>query len=78
MTSVRFQGKPFNIIVIQVYAEEFTSAEEAEADRFCEDLEDLLELTPEKDVLLISGLEGKSRKARDTWSQREVWPWSTK
>ena len=78
MTSVRFQGKPFNIIVIQVYAEEeFTSAEEAEADQFCKDLEDL-ELTAEKDVLLISGLEGKSRKARDTWNHREVWPWSTK
>ena len=68
MTSVRFQGKPFNIIVIQVYAEE------AEADQFCKDLE----LTAENDVLLISGLEGKSRKARDTWNHREVWPWSTK
>ena len=49
--SVRFQGKPFNITVIQVYA--LTSiAEEAEAEWFCEDLLDLLELTPQKDVLL--------------------------
>ena len=53
MISVRFQGKPFNITVIQVYSEEeFTSAEEAEADQFCQDLEDL-ELTAEKDVLFI-------------------------
>ena len=52
MLSVRFQGKPFNIIVIQVYA--LTSnAEEAEIERFCEDLQGLLELTPKKDVLFI-------------------------
>ena len=52
MISVRFQGKPFNITVIQVYATT-TNAEEAE--RFCEDLQDLLELTPSKDVLFIIG-----------------------
>ena len=52
MISVRFQGKPFNITVIQVYA--LTSnAEEAEAEQFYEDLQDLLELTPPKDVLFI-------------------------
>ena len=52
MISVLFQGKPFNIIVIQVYA--LTSiAEEAEVERLYEDLEDLLELTPKKDVLFI-------------------------
>ena len=52
MISVRFQGKPFNIMVIQVYA--LTSnAEEAEVEQFCEDLQDLLELTPRKDVLVI-------------------------
>ena len=51
--SVRFQGKPFNITVIQVYA--LTSnAQEAEVERFYEDLQDLLELTPQKDVLFIS------------------------
>ena len=54
MISVHFQGKPFNITVIQVYA--LTSnAEEAEVEQFCEDLQDLLELTPKKDVLFIIG-----------------------
>ena len=54
MIFVRFQGKPFNIMVIQVYA--LTSnAEEAEVERFYEDLQDLLELTPKKDVLFIIG-----------------------
>ena len=54
MISVHFQGKPFNITVIQVYA--LTSnAEEAEVEQFYEDLQDLLELTPPKDVLFIIG-----------------------
>ena len=54
MISVRFQGKPFNITVIQVYT--LTSnAEEAEVEWFYEDLQDLLELTPKKDVLFIIG-----------------------
>ena len=54
MISVRFQGKPFNIMVIQVYA--LTSnAEEAEVERFYEDLQDLLVLTPQKEVLFIIG-----------------------
>ena len=52
MISVRFQGKPFNIMVIQAYAPT-SNAEEAE--RFCGDLQDLLELTPKKDVLFIIG-----------------------
>ena len=52
MISVRFQGKPFNITVIQVYAPT-SNAEEAEVERFYEDLQDLLELTPQKDVLFI-------------------------
>ena len=51
---VRFQGKPFNITVIQAYAPT-SNAEEAEVEWFCEDLQDLLELTPPKDVLLIIG-----------------------
>ena len=51
---VRFEGKPFNITVIQVYAPT-TNAEEAEVERFYEDLQDLLELTPKKDVLFIIG-----------------------
>ena len=54
MISVRFQGKPFNITVIQVYAPT-SNAEEAEVERFYEDLQDLLELTPKKDVLFIIG-----------------------
>ena len=54
MASVRFQGKPFNITVIQVYAP-ISNAEEAEVEWFYEDLQDLLELTPKKDVLFIIG-----------------------
>ena len=54
MISVRFQGKPFNIMVIQAYAPT-SNVEEAEVERFYEDLQDLLELTPEKDVLFIIG-----------------------
>ena len=54
MISVRFQDKPFSITVIQVYAPT-SNAEEAEAERFYEDLQDLLELTPQKDVLFIIG-----------------------
>ena len=54
MISVHFQGKPFNITVIQVYAP-ITDAKEAEADQFYEDLKDFLELTPKRDVLVIIG-----------------------
>ena len=54
MISVQFQGKPFNIMVIQVYAPT-SNAEEAEVEQFYEDLQDLLELTPKKDVLFIIG-----------------------
>ena len=54
MISVRFQGKPFNITVIQVYALT-RNAEEAEVEWFYEDLQDLLELTPKKDVFFIIG-----------------------
>ena len=54
MTSVRFQGKPFNITVIQVYAPT-SNAEEAEVELFYEDLQNLLKLTPQKDVLFIIG-----------------------
>ena len=52
--TVRLQGKPFNITVIQVYAPT-SNAEEAEVEQFYEDLQDLLELTPKKDVLFITG-----------------------
>ena len=54
MISIRFQGKPFSITVIQVYAPT-SNAEEAEVERFYEDLQDLLELTPKKDVIFIIG-----------------------
>ena len=54
MTSVHFQGKPFNITVIQVYAPT-SNSEEVEVEQFCEDLQDLLELTAKKDILFIIG-----------------------
>ena len=54
MISVHFQGKPFNITVIQIYAPT-SNAEEAEVEWLYEDLQDLLELTPKKDVLFITG-----------------------
>ena len=54
MFSVHFQGKPFNITVIQVYAPT-SNAKEAKVEWFYEDLQDLLELTPKKDVLFIIG-----------------------
>ena len=64
MISVHFQGKPFNITVIQVYAPT-SNGEEAEVERFCEDLQDLLELTPKKEVLFNTG----------AWSAVSVKPW---
>ena len=54
MISVRVQGKPFNVTVIQVYAPT-SNAEEAEVEQFYENLQDLLEVTPKKDVLFITG-----------------------
>ena len=75
MISVRFQGKPFSITVTQVYAPT-SNAEEAEAERFYEDLQDLLELTLKKDVLFIIGDQKRSTKSRDTWSKRQIWPWN--
>ena len=54
MISVHFQGKPLNITALQVYAPT-SNAEEAEVERFCEDLQDPLELTPKKDILFIIG-----------------------
>ena len=77
MISVHFQGKPFNITVIQVYAPT-SSAEEAEDERFYEDLQDLLELTPPKRCLFhYRGLECKSGKSRNTGKNGQIWPWST-
>ena len=74
--SVHLQGKPFNIAVIQVYAPT-SNAEEAEVERFYEDLQDLLELTPKKKCPFhYRGLECKSRKSRNTWNNKQIWPWN--
>ena len=75
--SIRFQGKPFNITVIQVYAPT-SNAEESEVEQFYENLQDLLELTIKKRCPFhYRGLECKRRKSRNTWSNRQIWPWST-
>ena len=75
MISVHFQGKSFNITIIQIYVPT-TSAKEAEDDWF---YEDLLKLTPEKRCPFHHrGLGFKSRKSSNIWSNRQVWPWSTK
>ena len=75
MISVHFQGKPFNIMIIQVYAPT-SNAEEAE--QFSEDLKDCLELTLKKRCPFhYRRLECKSRKSRDAWNDRQVWPWRT-
>ena len=72
MISVRFQGKPFNIIVIQVYGPT-SNAEEAEVEWFYEDLQDLLELTPQKRCPFhYTEMKCKSMKSRDTWSNRKI------
>ena len=76
--SVCFQGKPFNITIIKVY-NPTTDAEEVEAEQFYEDLQDLLELTPEKHTLFIIGeWNAKVGSQRDTWNNRQVWLSSTK
>ena len=78
MISVHFQGKSFNTTVIQVYAAT-TNAKEAEVEWFYEDLQDLLAVIPKKGCLFHRrGLECKSRRSRDIWSNRQVWPWSIK
>ena len=71
MISVRFQGKPFNITVIQIYVPS-SNAEEAEAEWFYDALQELLELTPEKDVRFIIGDTNESRKSRDTWNNKQA------
>ena len=76
MISVHFQAKPFNITVIQVYAPT-SNAEEAEVERFYENLQDLLELTPKNDVLFIIGDWNAKVGSLDTWSNRQIWPWNT-
>ena len=76
--SVHFQGKSFSITVLQLYAPT-SNVEEAELERFYEDLQDLLELTPKKRFPFhYRGPECKSRESRDIWSNRKILPWSTK
>ena len=75
MISVHFQGKPFNITVIQAYAPT-SNPEETEVEWFYKDLQDILELTPKKDVLFIIG-DWNAKVERNTWSNRKIWPWST-
>ena len=74
MISVCFQGKPFHITVIQVYAPT-SNAEEAE--QLYEDTQDLLELTPPKDVLFVIGDCSAKVGSRAIWNNRQIWPWST-
>ena len=76
MISVRLQGKAFNITVIQVYAPTSNTVE-AEVEQFYEDLQDLLELTPKKDVFFIIGdWNAKVGSQNNTWSNRQIWPWN--
>ena len=76
MISVRLQGKPFNITVIQVYAPT-SNAEEAEVKQFYEDLQDLLELTPKKDVVFIIGDWNAKVGSQETPGVTgKFWPWN--
>ena len=80
MISVHFQGKPFSITVIQVYAPT-SNAEEAEVEWCYEDLQHLLELTPKKDILFIIGnwnaKVGSQEIPGKIWRNWQIWPWST-
>ena len=78
MISVHFQGKPFNITVIQAYAPT-NNAEEAKVEWFYEDLQGLLELTPKKDVLFFIGDWNAKvgSQEKNTWGNRQIWPWNT-
>ena len=78
MISVCFQGQPFNITIIQVCAPT-GNAEEAEVEWFYKDLQDILELTPKRDVLFIIGdWNAKVGSQEIPGVNRRVWPWSTK
>ena len=74
---MHFQGKPFNITVIQLYALT-DNAEKAEVEQFYEDLLRLCRTnTPKRCPFHYRGLKCKSRKSRKTWSNRQIWPWNT-
>ena len=77
MVSVHLQGRPFTITVFQLYAPT-SNTEEAEVEWCYEDLQDLLDLIPKKDVLFIIGdWNAKVGSEEITWSNRQIWPWST-
>ena len=76
MISVHFQGKPFNITVIQDYAPT-SNAEEALVEWFYKDLQDLLKLTPKKCPFHYRGLESQSSKSGNSWNNRQFWSWSS-
>ena len=77
MISVRFQCRSFSLTEIQVY-DLNSNAEEAEVEWFYEDLQDFLEPAPKKRCPFhYRGLESKSSNSRNTWSSRQIWPWST-
>ena len=76
MISVRFQGKPFNITVVQIYAPT-SNTEEAEVEWFYEDLQDLLELTIKKDVFFIIREWNAKVGSQETPGVTQIWPWST-
>ena len=77
MISVRFQGKPFNITVTQVYAPT-SNAEEADVERFYEEQQALLELTPQNDVLfIIEDWNAKVGNQETPGVNRQIWPWRT-
>ena len=69
-------AEAFNIMVIQVYALT-NNAEESEVEWFCEHIQDLLELTPQKSVLFNIGDWNAKVASQNTWSNRPIWPWST-
>ena len=71
------KAKQLIITVIQVYVRT-TNAKEAEVEQFYEDLQDLLELTPKRCPFHHRGLEWKCRESRNSWSNRQIWPWGTK
>ena len=77
ISSYHFQGNPFNIIGILAYAPT-SNAEEAEVEWFCEDLQEVLELTPQKRCNFhYRRLEYKRRKSRNTRGNKQIWPWNT-
>ena len=75
MISVPFQGKPFNMTVIQVYIPT-SNTEESEVEWLCETLQDLLQLTPQKDVLFIIGDWNAKVGSQETRGNRQIWPWN--